>query len=75
MKKGLWMISMLLLVFTVSGCGTNQTSTSSAHEEKSKTLVFGFTPGPYIDQVKKGIEPPSIKYQFSRFFFEFLRFS
>ncbi|MBB3908128.1 MetQ/NlpA family ABC transporter substrate-binding protein [Anoxybacteroides rupiense] len=57
MKKWLWMISMLLLVFTVSGCGTNQTSTSSAHEEKSKTLVFGFTPGPYIDQVKKGIEP------------------
>jgi D-methionine transport system substrate-binding protein len=40
----------------LSACTTGNGSEKAASEDK-KEIVFGFTPGPYSDQVKKGIEP------------------
>lgn len=46
---------VLLVIFLVSSL-TGCSSPSNANNEK-KEIVFGFTPGPYSDQVSKGIKP------------------
>nr|WP_243763702.1 MetQ/NlpA family ABC transporter substrate-binding protein [Bacillus sp. XF8] len=56
MKRLLIFIVMLLLLI---GCTSNlETSkTASTNISAKKELVFGFTPGPYSDQVRKVIKP------------------
>ncbi len=56
MKRLLISIVMLLLLI---GCTSNlETSkTASTNVSTKKELVFGFTPGPYSDQVRKVIKP------------------
>ncbi len=49
------LLSMILSLFLVA-CGSSEESSGNSNEE-SKTIKIGFTPGPYSDQVKKGIEP------------------
>lgn len=45
------------LLVGVIGCGANDTSIGGESQDDSKEITIGFTPGPYSDQVKKGIEP------------------
>ncbi|MGV2443484.1 UNVERIFIED_CONTAM: hypothetical protein FO527_05075 [Bacillus sp. ATCC 13368] len=45
----------LLFVMLLSACNSN--GSDKAASEAKKEIIFGFTPGPYSDQVKKGIEP------------------
>ncbi|KMK78211.1 MetQ/NlpA family ABC transporter substrate-binding protein [Alkalihalobacillus pseudalcaliphilus] len=57
MKDYLFLILMMLsLLFVLFGCST--VDDFPAKEGGSKAvIVFGFTPGPYSDQVRQGIEP------------------
>lgn len=55
-KLFIFIVFSLLIMIGLTGClGSSSTKTSG--NKDSKELVFGFTPGPYSDQVKKGIEP------------------
>ncbi|MBO0998746.1 hypothetical protein IOC57_13475 [Bacillus sp. SD075] len=45
----------LLFIMLLSAC--NGSGSDKAGSEAKKEIIFGFTPGPYSDQVKKGIEP------------------
>lgn len=57
MKKKFGLIVFcLLLTLVFSGCSGSESVKTNKNVD-SKKLVFGFTPGPYSDQVKKGIEP------------------
>ncbi|WHY96993.1 MetQ/NlpA family ABC transporter substrate-binding protein [Peribacillus simplex] len=51
----LFIIMSLLFVILLSAC--NGSGSEKAASEAKKEIIFGFTPGPYSDQVKKGIEP------------------
>ncbi|MFJ7511667.1 MetQ/NlpA family ABC transporter substrate-binding protein [Peribacillus simplex] len=51
----LFIIMSLLFVMLLSACNSN--GSEKAASEAKKEIIFGFTPGPYSDQVKKGIEP------------------
>ncbi|PJN88398.1 MetQ/NlpA family ABC transporter substrate-binding protein [Bacillus sp. mrc49] len=52
----LFIIMSALFAVLLSACTSGNGSEKAASQEK-KEIVFGFTPGPYSDQVKKGIEP------------------
>ena len=54
-KTFILLLSMILSLFLVA-CGSSEESSGNSNEER-KTIKIGFTPGPYSDQVKKGIEP------------------
>lgn len=59
MTKRKW-IGILTLIFALllTACGSSETSKNKDKQnEDSKTIKIGFTPGPYSDQVQKGIEP------------------
>ncbi|WP_221413059.1 MetQ/NlpA family ABC transporter substrate-binding protein [Peribacillus simplex] len=51
----LFIIMSLLFVMLLSAC--NGSGSEKAASEDRKEIIFGFTPGPYSDQVKKGIVP------------------
>lgn len=52
----LFIIMSALFAVLLSACTSGNGSEKASSQEK-KEIVFGFTPGPYSDQVKKGIEP------------------
>ncbi|QOK29882.1 hypothetical protein IIE26_27540 (plasmid) [Cytobacillus oceanisediminis] len=53
-KKWLFLFISIFLILVLAGCNSKKQASS---ESSQKEVVFGFTPGPYSDQVKKGIEP------------------
>ncbi|MBT2617588.1 MULTISPECIES: MetQ/NlpA family ABC transporter substrate-binding protein [unclassified Bacillus (in: firmicutes)] len=53
----LFIIMSLLFVMLLSACNSNGSEKAASEGEAKKEIIFGFTPGPYSDQVKKGIEP------------------
>lgn len=55
LKKALLLVVSLVVLTVLGACGSNSGSKQNADE--TKTIRIGFTPGPYSDQVKKGIEP------------------
>ncbi len=69
MKKLLSMILLLLTIALLTGCGSNDAEQTNADE--TKEIRIGFTPGPYSDQVKKGIEPILNKKGYSIDYVEF----
>ncbi len=50
------LVFTILLTMGLAGC-SDSSKTASTGQKESKKIVIGFTPGPYSDQVKKGIEP------------------
>jgi D-methionine transport system substrate-binding protein len=56
-KIFVFLITAILLIMGLSGCNESTKTTASTNKVTNKQLIFGFTPGPYSDQVKKGIEP------------------
>lgn len=58
LKKLLVILTLsILLIIGLSGCNASNKTTAGTNNVAKKQLVFGFTPGPYSEQVKKGIEP------------------
>ncbi|WP_245890153.1 MetQ/NlpA family ABC transporter substrate-binding protein [Rummeliibacillus pycnus] len=59
--KRLLLSFLLLFTFSfIAACGNNsntKTTTDKANADETKIIRIGFTPGPYSDQVKKGIAP------------------
>lgn len=56
MKKTLLFLLSIVVLAALAACG-KATKDDSASADDTKTIRIGFTPGPYSDQVKKGIEP------------------
>lgn len=56
MKKQFVLLLSMILVLFLTACGSSEESSGNSHEKITK-IKIGFTPGPYSDQVKKGIEP------------------
>ena len=49
----LFIIMSLLFVLLLSACNSNGSEKAASEGEAKKENYFGFTPGPYSDQVKK----------------------
>lgn len=56
MKKFALLILSLLTALLLAACGSSEASKSESSDE-TKVIRIGFSPGPYSDQVRKGIEP------------------
>lgn len=58
MKKTLFIVlSFILLLSILSGCGKSEASSASASKNEKEELVIGATAGPYADMVNKAIKP------------------
>ncbi|OUM89041.1 MAG: hypothetical protein BAA01_13385 [Bacillus thermozeamaize] len=56
MKKMASVVLTVLAALLISSCGTSDARKAS-DPDKTKVIRIGFSPGPYSDQVRKGIEP------------------
>ncbi len=56
MKKIVTILLSIVLLAVLAACGKTS-SDNKASADDTKTIRIGFTPGPYSDQVRKGIEP------------------
>lgn len=56
MKRILALLLSIVILSTLTACGKSS-KVENANANDTKTIRIGFTPGPYSDQVKKGIEP------------------
>lgn len=56
MKKFALFVLSILTAVLLAACGSSDVS-KSANSEDTKNIRIGFSPGPYSDQVRKGIEP------------------
>ncbi|SYX86136.1 MetQ/NlpA family ABC transporter substrate-binding protein [Paenibacillus alvei] len=59
MKKTALILSLILAIGLLAGCGSKDASTGSgdAKQEESKVLKIGATAGPYSDMITKAIKP------------------
>jgi D-methionine transport system substrate-binding protein len=59
MKKTALMLSLILAIGLLAGCGSKDASTGSgdAKQEESKAIKIGATAGPYSDMITKAIKP------------------
>ncbi|MGP7819682.1 MetQ/NlpA family ABC transporter substrate-binding protein [Niallia sp. 01092] len=55
MKKWISLFIVVSIIFVLTGCGNDEKKASS--DPNKKSLIVGFSPGPYIDEFKEGIEP------------------
>ncbi|RLL47059.1 hypothetical protein D8M04_07670 [Oceanobacillus piezotolerans] len=54
MKKLAWVLISIFALLVVTACSSSE---QTASVDETKLIRVGFTPGPYSDQVRKGIEP------------------
>lgn len=59
MKKTALILSLILAIGVLAGCGSKDASTGSgdAKQEESKAIKIGATAGPYSDMITKAIKP------------------
>lgn len=59
MKKTALVLSLILAIGLLAGCGSKDASTGSgdAKQEESKAIKIGATAGPYSDMITKAIKP------------------
>ncbi|WP_019419546.1 MetQ/NlpA family ABC transporter substrate-binding protein [Paenibacillus sp. OSY-SE] len=60
MKKAAILLSLILAIGVLAGCGNSTSTTTSdkdSNQEESKALKIGATAGPYSDMVTKAIKP------------------
>lgn len=59
MKKTALILSLILAIGLLAGCGSKDASTGSgdAKQEESKAIKIGATAGPYSDMITKAIKP------------------
>lgn len=60
LKKLVLFITTILTVILLAACGSSDGSSNvskTATTKETKNIRIGFSPGPYSDQVRKGIEP------------------
>ncbi|MDT8974721.1 MetQ/NlpA family ABC transporter substrate-binding protein [Paenibacillus sp. chi10] len=59
MKKAALVLSLILAIGLLAGCGSKDASTGSgdAKQEESKAIKIGATAGPYSDMITKAIKP------------------